>query len=327
MNLPNPAGGFSPRSIPVGAVEGAWIAPDGHAIRRIDWPQPATATSARGSLLFLSGRGDFYEKYLETFAHWHARGWRITAFDWRGQGGSGRLAPPRNVGDIKDFSVWVNDLAQFWAEWDAEGPRVVVAHSMGGHIALRTLAERRIDPAAVVLSAPMLGFAAPGPRMLLHAAAWLMARAGDPARPAWKGTEKPGLADEGRQELLTHDLARYADEVAWRQMRPDLTLGPPSWRWVERAYASFAVLARRGFLEAVQTPVLIHATHADRLVSWQAIDRAAKRLPQGQVMFYGELAAHELFREEDGVRSRVLQATDDFFERFAPASLDIATFS
>lgn len=320
MNLPNSLEGFARRSIPAGAVEGTWIAPDGHTIRRIDWPPPVTASAVRGSLLFLSGRGDFYEKYLETFAHWHALGWRITAFDWRGQGGSGRLAHPGNVGHISDFSVWVNDLAQFWAEWDAEGPRVVVAHSMGGHIALRTLAERKIDPVALVLSAPMLGFAAPGPRLLLHAAARLMALLGDPARPAWQGSEKPGSTDEGRQQLLTHDLARYADEVAWRQMRPQLSLGPPSWRWVERAYASFAVLARRGFLEAVQTPVLIHATRADRLVSWQAIARAAKRLPQGQVMFYGEQAAHELFREEDGVRSRVLQATDDFFDRFAPAS-------
>ena len=46
-------------------------APDGGRCRRMDWPQPAGA-KARGSLLFAGGRGDFIEKYLEAYAHWHA---------------------------------------------------------------------------------------------------------------------------------------------------------------------------------------------------------------------------------------------------------------
>ncbi|MFM2302401.1 MAG: hypothetical protein RLZZ84_2137, partial [Pseudomonadota bacterium] len=50
------------RAIPPAAVESHWQAADGHALRRIDWPVPAG--SAKGSLLFLPGRGDFYEKYL-----------------------------------------------------------------------------------------------------------------------------------------------------------------------------------------------------------------------------------------------------------------------
>jgi lysophospholipase len=52
------------RAIPPHAQEGTWQAADGHAIRRIDWPGAGHA--ARGSILFLPGRGDFYEKYLET---------------------------------------------------------------------------------------------------------------------------------------------------------------------------------------------------------------------------------------------------------------------
>ena len=39
----------------------------------------------------MPGRGDAYEKYLETFEHWRLRGWSVTAADWRGQAGSGRL--------------------------------------------------------------------------------------------------------------------------------------------------------------------------------------------------------------------------------------------
>ncbi|MFA7604629.1 MAG: alpha/beta fold hydrolase, partial [Novosphingobium sp.] len=180
------------RAIPPEARESRWTAADGHAIRRIDWTRPAG--DPRGSLLFMPGRGDAYEKYLETLAYWHARGWRVTSLDWRGQGGSGRLGADEVTGHVDDFAVWIADLTRFWAQWRGEtpGPHVLVGHSMGGHLALRALAERKVDPVAVVLSAPMLGL---HPRLVppavLGAAARLMARLGDPRRPAWKWSEKP----------------------------------------------------------------------------------------------------------------------------------------
>src|SRR5437764_2288681 len=78
---------FNRRAIPGGATLSSWRTPDGWALRRLDWPQPP-GKPARGSLLFAGGRGDFIEKYLEADAHWFGRGWNVTAFDWRGQGGS-----------------------------------------------------------------------------------------------------------------------------------------------------------------------------------------------------------------------------------------------
>ena len=73
----------------MGAREWRWAAPDGFPVRRLDWPGPDGA--GRGALLFMPGRGDAYEKYLETFEHWRRRGWRVSSADWRGQAGSGRL--------------------------------------------------------------------------------------------------------------------------------------------------------------------------------------------------------------------------------------------
>ena len=308
-------GAFDRRAIPADAVEDFWRAQDGHRIRRIDWPMPPG--KPRGSILFLPGRGDNYEKYLETLDHWTRAGWKVTASDWRGQAGSGRLGMDGVTGHIDDFSIWVADLAFLWRQWAAEtpGPHVLAAHSMGGQMALRAIAERAVVPDAAVLSAPMLGFNGPFPAAFMHGLARLMAGLGDRRRPAWKWSEKPGEVPEGRENLLTHDHDRYADELWWREHRPELVMGPGSWGWVERAYASMRSLCRPGVLEAVDVPIYFVATDRDRLVSFAAMERAAERLPKGEMLRFGEEAHHEILREADEVRDRALAGIDAFLSR------------
>ncbi len=315
------APGFNRRAIPAEATETFWKSRDGHAIRRIDWPMPQG--SARGSLLFMPGRGDFYEKYLETLDHWHRGGWRVTAADWRGQSGSGRLGNDELTGHIDDFATWIDDLAAFWEEWkrSTPPPHVLVGHSMGGHLVLRALAEARVDPDAVILVAPMLGFLPDwAPLLLLHIAAGAMKALGDPARPAWKWSEKPRALPVHRQLLLTHDDDRYGDEIWWRETRPEIAMGPGSWGWVEGAYASTRGLERKSVLEAIATPVMILATDNDKLVAFSAIERAARRIPHCELLRFGEESRHEILREEDGVRGRALAAIDAFLARHAVAA-------
>ena len=233
----------------------------------------------------------------------------------RGQAGSGREGRDLFTGHIGDFSIWVGDLARFWGEWAAAatGPRVLIGHSMGGHLVLRAMAEARVVPDAAVLLAPMLGLHPTWlPLWLLRAGSWIMAHIGDPRRPAWDAGERPGAAADLRARLLTHDAARYGDELWWRAARPELVMGAGSWGWVERAAASMQALARRGALEAIALPVLVVGTRADRLVSWPAIVRAAARLPRAELVAFGAEAGHELLREADPVREAALAAIDRF---------------
>src|SRR5690606_8695532 len=105
-----------------------------------------------------------------------------------------------------------------------------------------------------------------------------------------------------RQALLTHDDARYADELWWRIERPELVMGPGSWGWVAAAMTSIRALERPGVLESVDLPVYIVATTADRLVGSRAIRRAEARLPHAESLWFGAEAAHEILREADSVR-------------------------
>jgi len=298
---------------PAGSSITRWTAPDGWPLRVFDWPAPPGAS--RGGILFQGGRGDFIEKYLESFHHWHARGWRVTAFDWRGQGGSGRTTAHPSVGHIQDFAQFVSDFEAFWGEWAASvvGPRVAMGHSMGGHLVLRALAERAIAPDAAVLIAPMLGLHAPLAPRVGEAAAAVLARLGDPARGAWKGNERPDTR-LSREMLLTHDSARYADELWWQAQDATLVTGPPSWRWVGQAFASTRRLAASPALAAVDTPVLMLVAEADRLVDPHAATAVAARLPDCRTVRFGAESRHEILREVDAVRARALGEIDAFLD-------------
>ncbi|MFD1613021.1 alpha/beta hydrolase [Sphingomonas tabacisoli] len=299
------------RIVPAGATIEYWQASDGWPLRHFAWNREGR----RGSLLFLGGRGDVFEKYYETFHHWRAAGWNIESFDWRGQGGSGRLAADPMSGHTVDFAPWIDDLAAFFADWKRRtaGPHVVIAHSMGGHLTLRALAEQRIAPDAAVLVAPMLGLkSAPfGPRLAAKVAA-LMCLVGKPERLAWKTNERPGVPMKGRRALLTHDAERYEDELWWKQTNPEINVGPPSWAWVAAAYRSTLAMEARGKLERVTTPILLLAAEHDRLVDSRAIIRAARRLPNAKLRMWGAESAHEILREADPVRDAALAEIDAF---------------
>lgn len=295
-----------------------WHAADGFGIRRIDWSEPVEQPQ-RGSILFMPGRGDAYEKYLETYAYWNRHGWRVSAADWRGQAGSGRLGRDAVTGHVDSFDIWIADLAGLWHDWSAgrAGPLVLAGHSMGGHLVLRAVAEKVLSPQpdAVVLSAPLLGVHPQFlPLIVQRGVAGLMARIADPRRPAWKWSEKPGQVPAFRQRLLTHDPDRYADEMYWRRQRPELVMGPGSWGWIRAALRSIAALERPGVLESIDLPVFLMGTTADKLVSPRAIERAASRLPNAELLMFGEEAAHEILRESDPVRDRALAAIDSFLD-------------
>ena len=304
------------RAMPSAARIGEWRAADGWVFRRFDWP---AATSGRGAILFQGGRGDTFEKYLELFAHWHGRGWSVTSLDWRGQGGSGRLSADPRVGHAPDFAALTADLAAFWQDWRAThaGPRVLVGHSMGGHFALQALMEGTVDPAAAVLVAPMLGLRSPlGAWAGERVARWMAGR-GDPARAAWKSNERPASITT-RQALLTHDRARYEDELWWQQANPDTTLGPPSWAWLAQAFASTRAQRADPRLATLAVPVQMLVARADKLVDPRAALAVAEQLPDCDLVAFGNESAHEILREADPVRDRAIAAIDRFLDDRAP---------
>ena len=205
------------------------------------------------------------------------------------------------------------------ADWRAgmPGPHAAVGHSMGGHILLRTLAERQAPLDAAILVAPMLMINS-GP-LPLWGATWLaaaMRALGRERLPVWRSSDPPPPAGSLRQTCLTSCPERYEDELWWWEKEPGYSLGAPSWGWLDAAYRSCAALTPEK-LASVATPILLLGTDRDRLVSTDAIRRAAAILPNAELHMFPD-AGHEILREADRIRHDALGRIDSFLDRHAP---------
>ena len=278
-------------------------------LRRMDWPASGHG-KRRGSLLFVNGRGDFIEKYLETYAHFRAAGWNVTTFDWRGQGGS------RGPGEEKaraSFDVLVDDLDALIRDWRAgPKPHVALGHSMGGHLLLRTVIDRKPALDAVILTAPMLEVnSKPIPIRIAPDIADTMYWLGLGNVPMWK-TPPAMVAPGGRRNRnLTASSERYEDELHWWGLEPAFNTGPPTFGWMRAAFRSRAATFTPAKLRQVTLPILIVGAEKDRLVSAAAIREAAALLPNAELLMMRD-AAHEILRDCDEVRDRALARVDDF---------------
>lgn len=127
----------APRPLPGRAF---WLdAADGVRLRAVLWPAEGEPA---GTILLFPGRTEYAEKYGETAAAFGRRGYALFTIDWRGQGLSARLVEDPRKGHIDDFAAYQQDVAAMLAATEAldlPHPRFVLAHSMGGAIALRAL--------------------------------------------------------------------------------------------------------------------------------------------------------------------------------------------
>ena len=270
-------------------------------------------------MVLLQGRAEFVEKYGETAGDLRARGFAVFSLDWRGQGGSGRaLADPRK-GHVESYDAYLADLDRFLERIvlsSAPRPIVVLAHSMGAHVALRHCLRHFGAPrpapyfaARLVLTAPLVALAlGPARRKLAAALAGGAAAFGLGACAAPGGAGYPPAFDDNP---LTRDRRRFARNAALLRENPALAVGWPTLGWLAATLRSAAVLRRPGGAEAVSLPVLIVAAGADRVVSNAAQARLAARLPDcAFVTIPG--ARHELLMETDAVRAAFFARFDAF---------------
>ncbi|MDF1591157.1 MAG: alpha/beta hydrolase [Desulfobacterales bacterium] len=270
-----------------------------------------------GSLILLGGRREFIEKYTETIAELNGRNFDVYAMDWRGQGLSGRQLPNRHKGYVRSYDDYLEDLNRFFREViqpRAVLPCIILAHSMGGHIALRYLHDHPDCVAKAILTAPMIDIAlSPFKVLLIRVFARFAVSAGmDKAYVQGSGDYR-AVDQNFNGNRLTSDPRRFTDEQRAIHANPDLALGGVTYGWLKATLESIDILKGTGYPEAIRTPVLIVGADCDRVVSLKSQEQICERLPFGRIRIIPQ-ARHEVLKETDQVRGLFWQAFDRFVE-------------
>ncbi len=322
----------SAATAPAGRVR-AWGIEDGapvfDALRlrdgtRLRWARWRTLDAPRATILVLTGRAEFIEKYAETAEGLVARGFQVVTFDWRNQGLSDRPLTNRQIHHLTDFTRLVDDLDEMVERvarpCAGDGPLLLLAHSMGGLVATLALVRHAEDAdaycAAAILSAPMHAVHfGPLPRVLAGWLAALGVACGLGERYAL-GQRDYHPAD-GRfrpDNSITSDPRRYAAFHGPYAAQPALRVGGVSYGWIAAALAAEDAVKTTLPLERVRVPVLLLSALQDRVVRADAHRLVAARLANATRIDYPD-AKHELLMERDAIRDRVWADIDAFLDK------------
>ncbi len=283
------------------------------------------APDARGLCLLLGGQTEFIEKYFEVIDELRARGLTVVTFDWRGQGGSGRLLPDTTKAHIEDFAAYDQDLATVMRDIVAPLAAemkirpIALAHSMGGHILLRRLHDRNGEFSGAAFSAPMLGINPRGsPWWVVEKIAAHLNRNGPSTEFVWGLAARDQRFLPFAQQIVTSDPVRYARNQALLAAQPDLRLNGPTWGWLGAAMQSIALMRAPGYAEAIKTSCLFFGAGHDRVCETPALAAFAARMPHARFVEIAN-AEHEILMERDVFRAQFWAGFDAFLKEIAPA--------
>jgi lysophospholipase len=226
-------------------------------------------------VLLLHGLAEHIGRYEHVAARLVQAGWRVTMPELRGHGKSGGKR-----GYTESWHRYVEDV-QATAALIGK-PYVLVAHSMGGLVALSTLLEATRPPCvAVALSNPLLGVAVKAPAIKV-AAARLLSK-------IWPTLS---LANELDAKAISRDPAVVAAYEA-----DPLVFGTLTPRWFTEMEA--AQLRLREGLSTIKLPLHLMLSEADRICDPKAARAVYEAYSGPKTLALYPPLFHELFNEPE----------------------------
>ena len=285
------------------AVDAVWLqTEDDVRVRVAHW-----AGGDRGTVFLFPGRSEYAEKYGRLAASIIDQGYTPLAIDWRGQGMADRLLRDPGIGHVRRFIDYQFDVAaylRFAAARDLPKPWVMLAHSMGGCIGLRTLVGPHPFVAAG-FSAPMWGVRiAPKFAALAHILPLLAIRLGFGERRT-PTTGRPSYMLEAPFEgnLLTTDREMWDYIVAQARGEERFRLGGPSLTWLAEAMAETRALVRA---PRPDLPTYAAVGTLEKIVVAETVETVMTNWTHGGFDWI-EGAEHELLMERADIREAFLE--------------------
>jgi alpha-beta hydrolase superfamily lysophospholipase len=271
----------------------SWLAmADGQQLFLRDW----APSQARGAVLIVHGLGEHSGRYQRLAQWFNQRGYAVRSYDQRGHGQT-----PGQRGAIRDGDDLLEDLATVYTDYMnglAHAP-LLLGHSMGGLVAMRTVLDGRITPPALLLSSPALRTWEP---------VWLQRL----ARRLTRVTPNLPLRNGLKFEKISHEEGVV---IAYR--RDPLRTG-----WITPRLANFIFRAGPACIAdaaKLAIPTLLLVADSDELVDpsgSRSFSKKAASTRQLTTRYFSTLY-HELFNEAEPGRSQVLMQLSDWLGRHA----------
>ena len=246
--------------------------------------EPHSAASygpARAVVVLVHGNSEHMGRYAHVVEALAARGFTVFNHDHRGHGKSAGVR-----GDVEDFGFFVSDLRKLVELARAHSPNLpifMVAHSLGGLIALTYTLEHESTLSGLVLMSPALEFGA-DVSPLLKRLAGVIAKAAPllPITPSHKQPDSVLSRDPEIQRLFDEDPLCYSGDVRARY----------GYELLKAAQK----VKNRG--RNLTLPILIQYGTDDRLVSPGGAKALFTRLRSSdKTLLEWQDARHELFNE------------------------------
>jgi lysophospholipase len=253
-------------------------------------------------IIFINGHGEFIEKYnylpedlkLPT-------NYAFLTWDHRGQGASD--GDPRL--HIDDYEIIAKDAQHVINTLVGNKPYSVIAHSMGGLIALYATMRSYIKPTHLVLSAPLFGIQHAIPEFVGRALAKLATGIG-----LGRFYFQRKLQEETSFEnnMFTHSQERFE-----KRYKSPYTIEGVTFGWIHSTFDAINFVKNESNLAKLKTPVSILYGDDERLVATKAIvewvEKAQKICPTQISVKKLPQTRHEIFAEAPEAYARVLQLT------------------
>ena len=274
-----------------------------------------TPDNAKALVIIAEGRTEIIEEYFEAIRDFNARGFAVAMMDWQGQGLSYRYNDDNSRQHSVGYEQDISDFDEFLGHIDIDLPQILFAHSMGGNITLRYLANTKNNFKCAYFVAPMLGLK---PKRVIRymgkAILNLATRFGALGKYALgQGAWNERFANTAKHKVSSDTVRREVQPYLFKT-KPELRCGGVTFGWLAEALKSIAILHQTDTGSRISTPVFMALAGDDFVVDNDGAHETAKSIPDCIVQIF-PTSQHQIHRERDEIRNACLQSFYNFAEK------------
>ena len=272
------------------------------------------AENSRASIVLVHGLSEFTKKFYEITFYFLNQGYNVFLYDQRCHGMSCRLTDRIDVIHVDDFADYEKDLATFIdtvVKPAEDKPLYLYSHSMGGAVCAMYMANHPKAIVKAVMSAPLIDpVASPLPRWFIRPGLRIGGLIfGKKTKFALSSEFNPNHPFEKAGDA-SHN--RFMHNLTMRRQEPMYQSTPMSYGWVYQSLILCSRLLKKGFVEQIETPILLFSAERDTVVKIDAQHRFAARCRTCQLWTLKD-ATHAILSGTQDTITEHIRMTMDFY--------------